>query len=266
VTSIWLRTEPDRPRRAPQLTRERIVAAAVELLDADGIDALTMRRLAQRLDVTSTALYWHVSTKDDVLDLAVDEIFGSVPVPEPGPDWAADVRTLILGWRAAMLAHPWAPTLIGRPWIGPNVLARTEFLQAGLVRGGLTGEPLAVLTRLLANFVIGSAATETAWQRATSANEHRATSAHEHRANSADEHRPTSADEHRPTSADERRTDPATGRTEAPGPITAEAYPTLAGSGHLDESRWPADLLFARGLDAILSIAGAGQHPDGTAA
>jgi AcrR family transcriptional regulator len=219
VTSIWLRTDPDRPRRQPQLSRERIVTAAVELLDSDGIEALTMRRLAQRLDVTSTALYWHVSTKDDVLDLAVDEIFGAVPLPGPGPDWAADVRALLHAWRSAMLAHPWAPALIGRPWIGPNVLARTEFLQAALVRGGLTGERLAVITRLLANFVIGSAATETAWQRAV----------------------------------------PTAGRAEARSPITAEAYPTLAGSGHLDESRWPDDLLFAGGLDTILTTATAEQ-------
>jgi AcrR family transcriptional regulator len=212
------------------------------LLDADGIEALTMRRLAQRLGVTSTALYWHVTTKDDVLDLAVDEIFGSVPVPGPGPDWAADVGTLIHGWRAAMLAHPWAPTLIGRPWIGPNVLARTEFLQAGLARGGLAGERLAVITRLLANFVIGSAATETAWQRATRTNTQQAT----------------------PT--DTQCAAPAADRAEVRSPITAEAYPTLAGSGHLDASRWPDDMLFERGLDAILSIVAAGRRPGGTAA
>ncbi len=66
--AVWLREEPERPRRAP-LSRERIVDAATNLLDELGIEGLTMRRLAQRLDVTSTALYWHVETKDDVLDL-----------------------------------------------------------------------------------------------------------------------------------------------------------------------------------------------------
>ncbi|GIF39508.1 TetR/AcrR family transcriptional regulator [Actinoplanes xinjiangensis] len=213
MTSIWLRTEPDRPRRSPQLTRERIVAAAVELLDGSGVETLTMRRLAERLAVTSTALYWHVRSKDDVLDLAVDEVFGEVPLPGPTADWAADVRTLVHGWRAAMLAHPWTPALIGRPLIGPNVLARTEFLQAALVRGGLTGEDLAVTTRLIANFVIGAAVTE------------------------------------------------ATRQPDGDGArlrITADpgAYPHLVGSGHLDTSRWPDDLLFTRGLDAILAAAG----------
>jgi AcrR family transcriptional regulator len=169
TSSIWLRDEEPRRRRAPQLTRERIVGEAVALLDEDGVDGLTMRNLARRLDVTSTALYWHVATKDDVLDLAVDQIFSEVPIPEPGQDWRADVRTLVRGWRAAMLAHPWAPALIGRPLLGPNVLARTEFLQAALVRGGRTGMDLAVTTRLLANYVIGAAVTEATWQRASDA-------------------------------------------------------------------------------------------------
>lgn len=164
MTSIWLRTDPDRPRRAPQLTRKLIVAAAVELLDSAGAEALTMRRLAERLGVTSTALYWHVRTKDDVLDLAVDEVFGEVALPTPTADWRADIRTLAHDWRAAMRTHPWTPALIGRPLIGPNVLARTEFLQATLVRGGLTGEGLAVATHLIADFVIGSAVTAAAWQ------------------------------------------------------------------------------------------------------
>ncbi|TDB86176.1 TetR family transcriptional regulator, partial [Micromonospora fluostatini] len=75
------------------------------LLDEHGIDGLTMRRLAQLLDVTPTALYWHVRTKEDVLDLAVDRIFGDVPLPEVTDDWRTAVRTLIRDWRAAMLRH-----------------------------------------------------------------------------------------------------------------------------------------------------------------
>ncbi|GAA4947085.1 TetR/AcrR family transcriptional regulator [Actinoplanes utahensis] len=219
MDSIWLREDENRPRRAPQLNRPLIVGAAVTLLDADGSDALTMRRIAQALGVTSTALYWHVRTKEDVLDLAVDEIFGEVPVPEPGPDWAADVRTLIIGWRAAMLAHPWAAALIGRPMLGPQVLARTEFLQSALVRGGLDGEALAIATRMLADYVIGAAVTETAWRRSGDTS------------------------------------DRATARRH----ITAapDAYPTLAGSGHLDDARWPDDVLFHRGLDVLLAAVAA---------
>ena len=185
------------------------------LLDEYGIDGLTMRRLAQHLTVTPTALYWHVRTKDDVLDLAVDQIFGEVQLPNAGDNWQDDVRALMLRWRETMLRHPWAPSLIGRPMLGPNVLARTEFLQAALVRGRFTGVQLAVVTRLLANYVIGAALTEATWRQAS---------------------------------------DPEV-RAEAQQHIAASptAYPTLIASGHLGDARWSDADLFQRGLDAILA-------------
>lgn len=187
------------------------------LLDQHGIEGLTMRRLAQQLDVTSPAMYWHVKTKDDVLDLAVDQIFGEVPIPEASDDWRADVRALARAWRAAMLRHPWAPSLIGRPMLGPNVLARTEFLQAALVRGGCRDLHLAVTTRMLANYVIGAALTETTWHR------------------TADPQARAAARDHIAA--------------------YASAYPTLNASGHLDDARWSDDLLFEQALDVILSAA-----------
>ena len=215
--AVWLREESDRPRRAAPLTRERIVDAAVALLDEHGIDGLTMRRLAQHVAVTSTALYWHVKTKDDVLDLAVDQIFGELRLPAVGDNWRDDVRALACRWRAAMLRHPWAPSLIGRPMLGPNVLARTEFLQAALVRGGFTGMELAVSTRMVANYVVGAALTEATW----------------------------------------RQSEDPEARTEARRHLAANraAYPTLIASGHLDDERWSDDDLFERGLDAILAPA-----------
>lgn len=174
-----------------------------------------MRRLAQQLDVTSPAMYWHVKTKDDVLDLAVDQIFGEVPIPEASDDWREDIRALARAWRAAMLRHPWAPSLIGRPMLGPNVLARTEFLQAALVRGGCRDLHLAVATRMLANYVIGAALTEATWRQ------------------TADPQARAAARDH----------------------IAANAsvYPTLNASGHLDDARWSDDLLFEQALDVILS-------------
>ncbi|WP_260191658.1 TetR/AcrR family transcriptional regulator [Actinophytocola gossypii] len=158
---VWLR-EPRAYRSAPPLTRDRIVAETVALLDEEGAARLTMRHLAERLGAGSTTLYWHVRTKDDVLDLALDAIFRDVPLPAAPGHWADDVRGLITAWYAVMLRHPWAPGLLGRPMLGPNVLARTEFLQATLARGGLTGVDLAAATHGLANYVIGSALTRTA--------------------------------------------------------------------------------------------------------
>jgi AcrR family transcriptional regulator len=75
VDNVWSRSQKA-PRQT--LTLERIVAEAVALLDEEGVGRLTMRRLAERLDTGSTTLYWHVKTKDDVLDLAMDEVFGEV--------------------------------------------------------------------------------------------------------------------------------------------------------------------------------------------
>ncbi|MGH3585507.1 MAG: TetR/AcrR family transcriptional regulator C-terminal domain-containing protein [Pseudonocardia sp.] len=225
--AIWLRAEPERPRRGTPLTRERIVDAAVALLDEHGIEGMTMRRLAQHLTVTSTALYWHVTTKEDVLDLAVDQIFGEVSLPDASDDWRGDVRTLTLRWRAVMLRHPWAPGLIGRPMLGPNVLARTEFLQVALVRGGVTGVELAVLTRMVANFVIGAALTEATWRRSEDPDARAAARRH----------------------LAARQAD----------------YPTLIASGHLDDERWSDDVLFERGLEALLAAGGGATrlaHPE----
>lgn len=167
---VWLR-EPRTYRASPPLTRDRIVTEAVALLDEDGAAGLTMRRLAERLGAGPTTLYWHVRTKDDVLDLALDAIFGDVALPSPS-EWAADVRALLGGWYGVMLRHPWAPGLLGRPMLGPNVLARTEFLQASLARGGFTGLDLAVATHGLANYVIGSALTRVAGGSPTAADQH----------------------------------------------------------------------------------------------
>ncbi|MEU0566913.1 TetR/AcrR family transcriptional regulator [Nonomuraea sp. NPDC005983] len=154
--SVWLRP---RKQERQTLTLGRIVAEAVALLDEEGAARLTMRRLAERLDTGSTTLYWHVRTKDDVLDLALDAIFGEVPVPRPGP-WRAQVSELLAGWRATLLRHPWSVGLLDRPMMGPNALGRTEFLYATLAAAGFSGADLPAAAHSLATFVTGSATTQ----------------------------------------------------------------------------------------------------------
>jgi len=212
---VWLRATPSRKRRSPPLSTERIIAAAVELLDTDGAAQLTMRRLASQLQVSATALYWHVQTKDDVLDLALDHIFGDVAIPPETPDWRDDAAELIRRWRTAMLDHPWAPGLIGRPMLGPNVLARTEFLQEALARSGLSGVDLEVATHALANYVIGAAATQAAWRTVDSAR------GHDHARDGLEQ--------------------------------LKQQYPTLSASGHLDPPHRDDSVVFDRGLDAVLN-------------
>ena len=98
---------PTPPRRAP-LTRERALATAIEIADADGIDGLTMRKLAQALGVEAMSLYHHVSNKSDILDGMVDLVFAEIEFPADGSDWATAMRDRALSLRAALLRHPWA--------------------------------------------------------------------------------------------------------------------------------------------------------------
>ncbi|WP_231619085.1 TetR/AcrR family transcriptional regulator [Nonomuraea sp. SBT364] len=151
--SVWLR--PARRERRP-LTLDRIVAEAVALLDEEGEARLTMRRLAERLGTGSTTLYWHVKTKDDVLDLALDAVFGEVPLPAAGA-WRERAAALVTGWRAALLRHPWSTGLLDRPLMGPNALERTEFLYATLAGAGFGGADLPAAAFSLSTFVTGSA-------------------------------------------------------------------------------------------------------------
>ncbi|WP_212735224.1 TetR/AcrR family transcriptional regulator [Herbidospora galbida] len=159
---VWLRASSREERGGPPLSRRRIVEEAVALLDAEGADRLTMRRLAERLGTGSTTLYWHVKTKDDVLDLALDAIFAAVPIPED-QEWRAGVTRLIGDWRATLLRHPWSAALLGRPMLGPNVLARSDFLYAALIGAGVAEPHLTAAAFGLSNFVIGSALMQATW-------------------------------------------------------------------------------------------------------
>ncbi|MFZ6181151.1 TetR/AcrR family transcriptional regulator [Nannocystis pusilla] len=95
-------------RRAP-LSRERVLRAAVELADAEGLAALSMRRLAQALGVEAMSLYNHVAGKDDVLDGMVDLVVGEIEAPAVGGDWKAAIRRRAVSAHEVLLRHRWAP-------------------------------------------------------------------------------------------------------------------------------------------------------------
>ncbi|WP_043639447.1 TetR/AcrR family transcriptional regulator [Nonomuraea candida] len=165
MDNVWSR---DRKTPRQTLTLDRIVTEAVALLDEEGVGGLTMRRLAERLDTGSTTLYWHVKTKDDVLDLALDAVFGEVALDDlaaarDGGDWRAPVRGLMGRWRAALLRHPWSATILDRPLMGPNALGRTEFLYGTLIAAGFAAPKTAAFS--LANYVMGSVIMQVSWQR-----------------------------------------------------------------------------------------------------
>ena len=136
----WQRT-PVRPvrRRRDPISREAIVAAAMQLLDAEGLGALSMRGIAGQLGTGAASLYWHVGSKDGLLDLIFDEIVGEVTVPDPDPPrWREQVKEIARAQRAVSLRHPYAVQLsIGRIPMGPNALRYSERTLAILRAGGL---------------------------------------------------------------------------------------------------------------------------------
>lgn len=150
-----------RPEGEPPLSRERIVAGAVELLDATGVDGLTMRGLADRLGSGVMSLYWHVDNKGDVFDLALDAVlaYRGPPTGAAPEGWRADVVHMLEDWRAAMLAHPWAAALLPRRALGPNMLGRLELLSNSLSRAGVTDANLNVAVWSLWNYVMGATIT-----------------------------------------------------------------------------------------------------------
>lgn len=128
--------------RAP-LSRERILAAAVDLADHEGLEALTMRRLASTLDVEAMSLYHHLPGKDVLLDglieMVVEEVAqATAALANPG-EWSLALRQRCLAARTVMLRHPWAPALMGtRTTTPPGVYGHYESIVATMVQGGLS--------------------------------------------------------------------------------------------------------------------------------
>ncbi|NRP70869.1 Tetracycline repressor protein class A [Ensifer psoraleae] len=147
--------------REPPLSLERIVATAVELLDAEGVDGLKMRRLADRLGSGAMSLYWHVGNKEEVFDLALDSVleYRAPPQIVESQDWRGEVVHMLEDWRASMLRHPWSASLLPRRALGPNILGRLELLSKTLSRAGVADADLNVAIWSLWNYVIGATTT-----------------------------------------------------------------------------------------------------------
>ncbi len=118
-------------RQRPALTREEIVAAAMDIADREGAEAVSMRRIAQVLHAGAMSLYWHLASKEHLLELMLDELFAEIVVPEPTGDWSADLREQARSMRAVFLRHKWATDFIGaRPALGPNTLRNLDKMLA----------------------------------------------------------------------------------------------------------------------------------------
>ncbi|MFJ8882166.1 TetR/AcrR family transcriptional regulator [Streptomyces sp. NPDC102402] len=163
--SVWLdHRTPSRARKADQptgLDRDRITAASVRLLDADGLAKFSMRRLAAELDVTAMSLYWYVDTKDDLLELALDTVFGEIPATPEDSDWRERLRELAGRYRAMLVRHPWASALAGRFLnIGPHSMLFSYAVQDVVRTTGLPLERQTGATAAVFQFVYGFGTTE----------------------------------------------------------------------------------------------------------
>jgi AcrR family transcriptional regulator len=137
-------------RRRDPLTREAIVDAALEVLDAHGLAGFSMRRVADELDTGAASLYWHVGSKDGLLDLVMDEVIGEQEIPDPEPErWQEQLKEVARTMRRTILGHRDIVQIsIGRIPMGPNALRFSERVLAILRAGGVP-DRLAVPSYLL---------------------------------------------------------------------------------------------------------------------
>ncbi|MFI1199174.1 TetR/AcrR family transcriptional regulator [Streptomyces sp. BHT-5-2] len=165
ITSVWTRP---RPKKREHLTREQIVAEAIRLLDAEGVEELSMRKLGTRLGTAATSLYRHVANKDELIELVVDDVYGEPDVPTvvDGKRWRAAVTHAAGELRAMTLRHPWiAPELgqVGLVHIGPNAMRMSSALLAQFEAAGFPADEMDQAMATLMAYVIGIATAEAAY-------------------------------------------------------------------------------------------------------
>ena len=136
------------------LTRDQIVEAGARILDAEGPDALSMRRLGKELNAGATSLYWHVRNKDELLDLIVDRIIGEVVEELGSPDgWREWLRATAHALRHVLLRHRGVAPILGeRPTFGPNALQALEDVLTALRADGFAPVPALLAATTIVNW------------------------------------------------------------------------------------------------------------------
>jgi AcrR family transcriptional regulator len=138
------------------LSRERVLAAAVSLVDEAGLGSLTMRELGQRLGVEAMSLYNHVANKDDILDGMVDLVVGEIDLPSDTADWKEAMRRRAASAQAVFTRHPWASGLVdSRQSSGPARLRYFDWVVGTLRRAGFSIEMSARAFSILDSYVYG---------------------------------------------------------------------------------------------------------------
>jgi AcrR family transcriptional regulator len=157
--SLWFDPPIDLQDRRHQLTRERVVAEALAVIAHDGVQALTMRRLAARLGVVPGALYHHVRNKERLHDLVLDNVLAEVDVHlDPSPDWTDQLKVLAHRLRQVLEDHPGvAGILKTRDPLGPHSLALAKAFLGPLQAAGFADDEAGLAFFLLVDYTIGFA-------------------------------------------------------------------------------------------------------------
>jgi AcrR family transcriptional regulator len=149
-------------RSRPNLSRDRVLHAAIALADAGGIESLTMRRLGEELGVEAMSLYRHVANKVDLLDGMIDGVFAEIDLPSGRTDWRTAMRQRAISVRAVMSRHPWATGLMeSRTTPGPATLRHHDAV-IGTLRGagfsiGLAAHAFSALDSYIYGFALQEA-------------------------------------------------------------------------------------------------------------
>ncbi|WP_270888332.1 TetR/AcrR family transcriptional regulator [Pedococcus sp. 5OH_020] len=154
-------TRPENAR--PRLSRERVLQGAMAVADAGGLAALTIRSIAQELDVKPMSVYHHVANKDAIVDGIVDLVFSEIELPTPGKDWQAEIRRRSVSAREALRRHPWAIQLLqSRTHPGPATMRHHNAVIGTLRQGGFSVAKTAHAFALIDSYVFGFALSEAA--------------------------------------------------------------------------------------------------------
>ena len=163
---LWGLAEPSARGPKPTLRLDEIVRAAIAIADRSGLEAVTMRRIAEKLGFTTMSLYRHVPGKEELCEVMRDVALGEPPVPGPDADWRAGLAQ----WARANMAihhrHPWMLEMeIRRPPFGPNHLRWLDAALRILSELGLSGEDMLSVVLVVDSYVRGAARVEVGMAR-----------------------------------------------------------------------------------------------------
>lgn len=167
ITSIW--SDQKEYPRTHHLTRDDIVQTAIQIADTDGIDAVSMRKIASKLGVHATSLYWYVKTKDDLLDIMLDNLMGEQLIDGvPSGDWKGDMRTIARATYERLRRHPWVARELGRRrvLVGPRTLGHIEQSLAAIACLHLDSPTSLAVINSIDSYVIGYALRDIAGKEA----------------------------------------------------------------------------------------------------